>query len=192
MRDRRQDNDKWILLIVACFLSLIIISVLMVFVLIPMIRDKGEVVLQGNEAISSQTDMRDVLVKEESLGENEDIQDDYEENKIEKLTEGNFQITMSTEWNYPDVDTPAEDSYVENAQNNAYDAEFEIVLKEDESALLYSSPRLPIGSFTKRIPIKRHLEPGKYDCVVKYTLFYPGTDEKAGTIRVGLTINIGI
>ena len=108
-----------------------------------------------------------------------------------RVADGNFQITMTTEWNYPDISTPAEDSYVENALSNTLDTRFNIVLKEDENVVLYESPLLPVGSYTAGIPIRAELAPGKYDCVVIYNLFSPETGDPAGIVRVGLVINIG-
>ncbi len=113
------------------------------------------------------------------------------ENEPVKIPEGNYQVTMTTEWNYPDIGTPAEDSYVENAVENPYDTRFSVVLASDESVKLYESPRLPVGSFTTGIPIKTELAPGSYDCIMIYTLYAPGTDTNCGTVRVGLKINIG-
>ena len=108
-----------------------------------------------------------------------------------KVSAGNFQVTMTTEWNYPDISTPAEDSYVENALGNTLDTKFSVVLKADENVVIYESPLLPVGSYTAGIPIKTELSPGKYDCVVIYDLFSPETGDPAGTVRVGLVINIG-
>ncbi len=108
-----------------------------------------------------------------------------------KVMDGNFQVTMTTEWNYPDISTPAEDSYVENAVSNTLDTKFSVVLKADENVVIYESPLLPVGSYTAGIPIKTELAPGKYDCVVIYNLFSPETGDPAGTVRVGLVINIG-
>ena len=111
--------------------------------------------------------------------------------EVVKVPDGNFQITMTTEWNYPDINTPAEDSYVENAKNNTLDTRLSIVLAEDESVILYESPLLPVGSYTAGIPLKTELAPGTYDCVAIYTLYAPGSTESSGSVRVSLTINIG-
>lgn len=121
----------------------------------------------------------------------EELEPTVEPSETVDVPDGNFQVTMTTEWNYPDINTPAEDSYVENAKNNTLDAKLKVVLTSDESVVLYESPLLPVGSYTAGIPLKVTLSPGSYDCVAIYTLYRPGDSENAGSVRVGLTINIG-
>ncbi len=131
------------------------------------------------------TSLRSVLNQEES--------EEPENTKKEKakVPEGNFQVTMTTTWNYDSIDIPAEDSYIENAWDNTNDMKFIVALAEDESKILYSSPLMPVGSFMKKIPIKNvTLDAGSYDCVVVYTLYIPDSDEETGKVRVGLKINI--
>ena len=145
---------------------------------------------QGEDLAASlspeETDHREVLQVSDEPAEPAD-----EKPEIARVPEGNFQVTMTTEWNYPDINTPAEDSYVENAKNNTLDTKLSVVLASDESVVLYESPLLPVGSYTAGIPMKTDLAPGSYDCVAIYTLYVPGSNDEAGSVRVGLTINIG-
>ena len=70
---------------------------------------------QGEDLAASlspeETDHREVLQVSDEPAEPVD-----EKPEIASVPEGNFQVTMTTEWNYPDINTPAEDSYVENAK----------------------------------------------------------------------------
>ena len=149
---------------------------------------QAEEMQQGEDLAASLSpedgEFRDVLQVTES-----DVPD--EPTEIAHVPDGNFQVTMTTEWNYPDINTPAEDSYVENARNNTLDTTFSVVLADDETVVLYESPLLPVGSYTAGIPLKIELAPGSYECVAIYTLYQPGSTESSGSIRVGLTINIG-
>ena len=146
----------------------------------------AEIVVETNVEGTEGSGHRDILQPNESAAPKQ-----AKTEKV-KVPEGNFQVTMTTTWNYENIDIPAEDSYVENAWNNTYDMTFTVMLAEDESKVLYSSPRMPVGSYMTKIPIKNvALETGSYDCVVAYNLFTPDTDEEIGNVRVGLKINIG-
>ncbi len=187
MKSEKDKSFYNILIIVSGFFIILILLILLVYVWIPGIKDGKEKTQQGENLAASvyAGDKRDYVTEKED----EPVVTVPVENN-EKIPEGNFQITMTTEWNYPDIDTPAEDSYVENAKSNSYDTRFFITLKKDEDTILYESPLLPTGSFVTKIPLKASLSPGSYDCVVTYYLYEPGSDEKVGSLRVALRINI--
>ncbi|MCR4617780.1 MAG: hypothetical protein K5669_06305 [Lachnospiraceae bacterium] len=199
--DSSKDFIK-LLIGIAGFFTILILLILTIFIWIPELKYnddidniKEEVSQQGEGLAASlydeEKELRDVISGDEADTAADEPVVSVPTQPTNQVAPGNFQVTMTTEWNYPDINTPAEDSYVENGTNNTYDASFLIVLADDESQALYSSPLMPVGSFMKDIPIKARLVPGTYDCVVIYTLYAPGTEEKAGTIRVALTINIG-
>ena len=196
MNFEKPENFRRLLLLVAAFFTVLILFILTTYVWVPQIEEKKENAQQGESLAASvyDTEKEDTHEGREVLSDKEngaDHADSPEEKPAEKISNGNFQVTMSTEWNYPDTNTPAEDSYVENSSNNSYETIFKIVLADDESVVLYKSPRMPIGSFVTGIPLKAELYPGTYKCVVVYSLYAPGSDDESGKVRVGLTINIG-
>ncbi len=131
----------------------------------------------------------------EQTGERRDVlgpapSGDTDETDTRNVTpSGNYQVTMTTSWTFPDGESPSEDSYVENATTNTYDVIFEIVPEEDESRVLYKSPMLPIGSYTAGVALTEKLEAGEYKCVMIYHL-YTTAGVEAGTVRVGLHITV--
>ncbi len=192
---KSDSNKGFIKLIIgiAAFSVILILVILTVFVWIPEIRYGKDSLQQDENPAASLYDEktggadREVLTTDDKDAENAPDPEPV----LEKVSQGNFQVTMSTEWNYPDINTPAEDSYVENSVSNSYETVFTVVPADDETFKIYESPRMPIGSFLKEIPIKAEMEPGSYDCIVKYALYLPDSDEEAGSIRVALKLNIG-
>ncbi len=140
---------------------------------------------QPPEGVLRQTVQTQPIQPPEEPKENSEAEDPN------RLAPGSFQVTMTTTWNFPDAESAAEDSYVENAVNNAYDIRFRIVLAEEEDTELYVSPLLPVGSYTAGIRLQKELEPGTYPCVAVYTLYTPGTEEEAGKVRVALSCIVG-
>lgn len=181
---------KKLLIGIAAFSVGLILIILTVFVWIPEIKYGKDTLQQVDDPAASLYDEKDSGAGREVLKADDPDPAPEPEPVIEKVSDGNFQITMSTEWNYQNISTPAEDSYVENSVSNSYETVFTVVLAEDESFKIYESPRMPVGSFLKEIPIKADLEPGSYDCIVKYALYKPGEDTEAGTVRVSLKLNI--
>ena len=190
---KSDSNKGFIKLIIgiAAFSVVLILVILTVFVWIPEIRYGKDSLQQDENPAASLYDENTGGAGREVLEATTSEPPTEEEPVIEKVSEGNFQVTMSTEWNYPDINTPAEDSYVENSVSNSYETVFTVVPADDETFKIYESPRMPIGSFLKEIPIKAEMEPGSYDCIIKYALYLPDSDEEAGTIRVALKLNIG-
>lgn len=195
-----KDNRGFIMVLagITAFFGALALIILLVYVWIPQIKYGKEDELQQSESSAASLyadestdedtkEYRDVISADEKK---EEPDTDSSKESTEKVAKGNFQVTMSTEWNYPDPDTPAEDSYVENARNNSYDTRFIVALADDESNVLYESPLMPVGSCLSGIPLHGKLSSGKYNCVVVYTLYRPGTEEEAGNVRIGLTINV--
>lgn len=125
---------------------------------------------------------RAVVVTEEKAEEVAEtmLQEEY-------VAPGYYETSMTTEWHFPSGDQPSTDAYVANVERNTNDVYFDIVLSEDESVKIYSSPVIPRGAELENISLDTVLDAGTYDCVLIYHL----VDENQNSIselRVGLTI----
>jgi len=78
-------------------------------------------------------------------------------------------------------------SEVANSKDNTNSVYFDIYLAGNEETAIYESPIMPVGSHLENIALKEDLDPGTYDCVVKYNL----VDEDGNDlsyVRVSLSI----
>lgn len=100
---------------------------------------------------------------------------------------GYYTVTMNPTWHFATGDEASYDSAVVNDAGNTNDVYFDVVLAEDESKVLYSSPIIPRGGQLDAIQLDEPLEAGSYDCVMIYHL----VDEEQNTLstlRVTLEI----
>lgn len=100
---------------------------------------------------------------------------------------GYYTVTMNPTWHFKTGDSASYDAVVINAEDNTNDVYFDIVLEEDESQVLYSSPVIPLGGQLENIELDETLDAGIYNCVVIYHL----VDEEQNTLstlRVTLQI----
>jgi len=132
-------------------------------------------------------DKRQVLVTEDNV--EEVVQELEEREEIEMNRPGYYTVTMYTTWHFLNGSEPSYDAYVINAENNTNDVYFDIVLDEDESQVLYSSPIIPIGGRLDDIKLDRVLSAGTYNTVCIYHL----VDEDQNVLselRIALTLVI--
>lgn len=102
---------------------------------------------------------------------------------------GSYETTMNSSWTFPDGESASTNAYVENSVNNRYTVYFTIVLREDQSKTLYTSPDLPVGSHLENIKLDTPLEAGVYDTILTY--HQVDDDHKdMGKVSLALTITV--
>jgi type II secretory pathway pseudopilin PulG len=132
---------------------------------------------------------RQVLVTEDNVEEVvQDFIDQAEEKAVGAEEQLNFTVTMYFTWHFKDGSDASYDSYVENVDYNPNDAYFDIVLAEDESQVLYSSPIIPRGGKLDQIKLNRDLDAGTYDTVCIYNLVDDSQSPIDRQVRVALTL----
>lgn len=88
----------------------------------------------------------------------------------QQVREGMFEMTMNTQWVFPDSSSPSSNAYVSNSKRNSRAFYFDLVLSDNEE-VIYSSPTLPVGSKIENITLeKKDLAAGTYNAVVQYHL----------------------
>lgn len=87
----------------------------------------------------------------------------------QKVKEGMFEMTMNTQWKFPDSSSPSTNAYVSNSEHNNKAFYFDLVLNDTEE-VIYSSPTLPVGTKIENITLDKELSAGTYDAVVQYYL----------------------
>lgn len=123
---------------------------------------------------------RNVLVTPENV---ESVLEEAQEAEMA----GYYTVTMNPVWHFETGSSTSRDAVVVNAEDNTNDVYFDIVLEEDESRILYSSPVIPLGGRLDNIKLDEVLDAGIYNCVVIYHL----VDEEQNTLstlRVTLQI----
>lgn len=105
-----------------------------------------------------------------------------------KAQAGTYDVTMSTEWTFPDGKSPASDAFVENCTDNTNTVYFTIAL-DDGGQELYRSPYLEVGSQLADIKLDEELEKGTYKSIITYHLVDDGYNE-VGRVSMYMTINI--
>lgn len=106
----------------------------------------------------------------------------------EKTPAGNYEVVMSTLWNFANGSAVSNDAYIENAETNTNDVYFDVTLAETGETI-YKSPVIPVGSYLKNVTLDTELAKGKYDSVITYSLL----DEEQNvlsTVSVGFVINV--
>lgn len=87
----------------------------------------------------------------------------------EKVREGMFEMTMNTQWIFPDSSSPSTNAYVSNSEHNNRAFYFDLVLSSNDE-VIYSSPTLPVGTKIENITLEKEITAGTHDAVVQYYL----------------------
>jgi ABC-type Na+ efflux pump permease subunit len=134
---------------------------------------------------SKKEEKREVLVTEDNVEEfleNLQIQDE-----LEDVAPGYYTVTMVMTWHFKTGKEASYDAYVENVEQNTNDVYFDVVMEDDESKVLYSSPIIPRGGRLDDIKLDTVLDAGQYNTVCIYHL----VDEEQNTIsEVRMTLRI--
>ena len=102
---------------------------------------------------------------------------------------GSYVTTMNSSWTFPDGESASTNAYVENSVNNRSTVYFTIVLQEDQSKTIYTSPDLPVGSHLENIKLDTPLEAGVYKTILTYHLV---DDDHKETSKVSLNLTITV
>ena len=101
---------------------------------------------------------------------------------------GYYQVSMTTDWYFPDGASPSTNAFVRNRENNSNDVYFDILLR-DSRETIYESPIIPLGNYIDNITLDKDLDAGVYNCLIVYHL----VDENQttlSTLNMGLTITV--
>lgn len=88
----------------------------------------------------------------------------------EKTPVGSYEVSMNTNWLFPDGDSPSTNAFVENVANNQNTVYFTIALTENKDEDIYKSPYLMIGSHLNDIKLDTSLSKGLHDAIITYHL----------------------
>ena len=122
------------------------------------------------------------------------VHEDSAEQQIEELVNqtpvepGYYQVSMTTDWYFPDGASPSTNAFVRNRENNSNDVYFDILLR-DSRETIYESPIIPLGNYIDNITLDKDLDAGVYNCLIVYHL----VDENQttlSTLNMGLTITV--
>lgn len=122
------------------------------------------------------------------------ISDDNVEQAVDDLVRepptplGYYEVSMNTNWFFPDGDSPSRNAFVENVRTNTHDVYFDVQLRDTEE-VIYESPVIPLGERLTTVQLNRHLDKGAHNCVIIYHL----VDEQqrtVSTLSMGLTVTI--
>lgn len=140
---------------IAVVLGIVIIIGLLVTVIILLVR---------GQAAKEEPAKRDVVVNEENAEEVAEnlINTDY-------TPPGYYEVTMNSNWTFPDGETASTNAYVENKTTNTNDVYFDLSL-ENTGEIIYSSPIIPVGSHLDEVKLDTTLDAGDYECVCTYYL----------------------
>ena len=164
------------------FLVIGVIAIVVVAALVGVI-----IFLLVNQNTKQEDNKREVLVTQDNV--EEFLENLQEQDILEDTLPGYYTVTMVTDWHFKTGDEASYDAYVENVEQNTNDVYFDVVLEEDESKVLYSSPILPRGSRLNDIKLDAKLNAGQYKAVCIYHL----VDENQNSIsevRIGFRIYI--
>jgi hypothetical protein len=118
------------------------------------------------------------------------VHEENAERQVEELINmkpvepGYYQVSMTTNWVFPDGTSPSSNAYVRNRESNSNDVYFDILMR-DTKETLYESPIIPLGDYINNITLDKDLDPGRYSCLIVYHL----VDENQNTVS---TLNMGL
>ena len=102
--------------------------------------------------------------------------------------EANYEVVMSSRWNFADGNAVSENAYVENSSVNTNTVYF-TVTRTDTEEIIYISPRITPGSYVTDIKLSATLAKGEYDAILTYYLL-DDQDSVISAIPMKLRITI--
>ena len=82
-----------------------------------------------------------------------------------KTPVGSYEVSMNTDWVFPDSNSASTNAYVENAVTN-----FTIALADDPETDIFKSPYLEVGSHLADIKLDTAPSQGIHDAIITYHL----------------------
>lgn len=140
---------------IAIIAGIVIIITLLVTVIVLLVR---------GHATNPEPEKKDVVVNEENAEKVAEslVNSDY-------TPPGYYEVTMNSNWTFPNGEAASTNAYVENKTTNTNDVYFDLSLENTEE-IIYSSPIIPVGSHLDGIKLDTALDAGDYDCVCTYYL----------------------
>lgn len=119
----------------------------------------------------------------------DDVEEAINEEGVVKAAPGTYDVCMNSTWHFPDARSASEGAYVENLITNHNTVSF-IVKRDDNDAVIYESPYIPVGSHLENIVLSdTSLPKGTYPCTLVYSLLDEDYQELS-TVNLSISIVI--
>ncbi len=164
---------------------MIFIIVALIATVVILFQKNKEIVATTTTTITegSPSEKRNVVVNKDNI--EEIIAQIAEE---DRTPPGNYEVTMSTTWDFADGSAISGNAYVENVEVNTNDVYFDVTLA-GTGETIYKSPVIPVGSYLKDIALDAPLGKGSYDSIITYSLL-DQEQNVLSTVSVGFVINV--
>lgn len=106
-----------------------------------------------------------------------------------KTPVGSYEVSMNTDWIFPDSNSASTNAYVENSVANQNMVYFTIALADDQETDIYKSPYLEVGSHLNDIKLDTAPSQGHYDAIITYHLVDDEFNELS-SVSLYMTITI--
>lgn len=106
-----------------------------------------------------------------------------------KTPVGSYEVSMNTDWVFPDDNSASANAYVENAVTNQNTVYFTIALANDPEKDIFKSPYLEVGSHLTDIKLDSAPSQGIHDAVITYHLVDEEFNELS-SVSMYMTITI--
>ena len=171
-------NSTKVIIVVGSVVLVALVGVIIALVMVVLNRGESErVVYVGEEPLQ-----RTRVVNEGNVGE---VVSDLRE---PPTPVGYYEVSMNTNWVFPNGASPSSNAFVENVASNTNDVYFDLQLRSTGETI-YESPLLPLGEQLTNIQLSRDLAPGRYDCVIIYHLV-DDTQRTVSTLSMGMTVTV--
>lgn len=106
-----------------------------------------------------------------------------------KTPVGSYEVSMNTDWVFPDSNSASTNAFVENAVTNQNTVYFTIALADDPETDIFKSPYLEVGSHLSDIKLDSVPAQGIHDAVITYHLVDEEFNELS-SVSMYMTITI--
>lgn len=106
-----------------------------------------------------------------------------------KTPVGSYEVSMNTDWVFPDANSASTNAFVENAVTNQNTVYFTIALADDPETDIFKSPYLEVGSHLNDIKLDTVPSQGIHDAVITYHLVDEEFNELS-SVSMYMTITI--
>ena len=160
----------------------IIIIIIVIVALIAVIGVLAMKLLNGKEEEPAEEEKKSVITAENVTEVLDDLLSEPEQ------VPAYYTVVQNTDWTFPDGASASTDAYVENDPENETAVYFDVVIDETGEQI-YSSPVLELGAKLDEITLDKDLDPGDYDCTMKYHLVDEDQKELS-SVDVGVNIHV--
>lgn len=100
----------------------------------------------------------------------EEVVKEMEQEAEQTVPVGAYEVSMNTEWLFPDGESPSTNAFVENSTANTNTVYFTIALADNSEEDIYRSPYMEVGSQYSDITLDTPLDAGTYKSIITYHL----------------------